>query len=264
MPRIPVMVLGERRIAQQALTLLNQTPFCDAFNIRVMSTNEAFYSGYRRTFAGSEPHFIGNDARRTDEIVAALKSYKIGLILSIQHVWVLPDAVLDAVEGRAFNLHNARLPDYRGHNAISHALLNGEKTFTSTLHWMAPKVDTGDIAYAIDTPVREDDTAVSLYVRTIDAAERAFRSLLEDLADGRTPPRVPIDPGAGRYYRRADLDPYRELNGITDAEDIRRRARALYFPPHSPAVFRTPAGSAFVVPAGSWIPSGPGANHHTW
>ena len=65
--------------------------------------------------------------------------YKINMIISIQHPWIISKSILDAVDGFAFNIHFGKLPEYRGHHLGIHSILNGEKTFTTTCHWMAQK-----------------------------------------------------------------------------------------------------------------------------
>ena len=65
--------------------------------------------------------------------------FKQGLIVR------LPSSNVFEAWQKIINLHNAKLPDYRGHNSISHEILNGETKHTTTIHKIAKEVDRGEI-----------------------------------------------------------------------------------------------------------------------
>jgi methionyl-tRNA formyltransferase len=176
------------------------------------------------------------DARDRDSngLLEALARTGITALVSVQYPWILPTEVIEAVGGRAFNLHNARLPDYRGYNSLTHEILNGESVHTVTLHWMQPQVDTGYVAYSAITQIDQTDTAKSLHQRSIPLARCVFDRLLDALASGDSIPRVEIPPG-GHFYRRVEIEQHRSLSAPFDADEIARHARAFHFPPHEPA-----------------------------
>ena len=149
------------------------------------------------------------------------------VLIAVQATEIIP---LDEIRkyDQAFTLHNAKLPEYRGHNTISHALLNGETEYTSTIAWMAEKVDTGDIAYQCTIPIFEHDTAFSLYQRTMASCKLILSQLYVDLMTGTPIPRIP-QVGTPHYYGK-ELD-----KQIKRWEDIPRVARAFSFPSHAPA-----------------------------
>jgi len=102
--------------------------------------------------------FVSNDKRNEEELIRIIKAKKVEYLLSVQHIWVLSKKVLNLVKG-AYNIHNAKLPNYKGYYSISHAILNGDKTYTSTVHYMAPKVDSGDIIFEKTIEIAQTDTA---------------------------------------------------------------------------------------------------------
>ena len=67
--------------------------------------------------------FISNEKKNENEIIDSIKEHKINLIISVQHCWIFSDKILKSVNGNAYNLHNAKLPDYKGYNTINHAIL---------------------------------------------------------------------------------------------------------------------------------------------
>ena len=225
-----LLFLGDRRISWEALKHLASPAWRDAFDLRGLVTSPDIEAHYT-ALTGEQPQFITNASRRTQAILDCIRDQQIDVLLSIQYNWILPASVLDAVQRRAFNLHNAKLPDYKGYNSIAHAIHNGDTVYESTLHWMADEVDSGDIAYVGLTPIRPDDTARSLYERSVDGAMDAFVRLLADLKAGRSPPRRPMQTGAGVFYQRDSAAELADLTGVVDPVQIERTARAAYFPP---------------------------------
>lgn len=191
---------------------------------------------------------IDNATRAEEELRAAIDASGANILLSIQHPWILPGDLLQAVGHHAFNLHNAPLPDLKGHNSANHAILDGRQEYASTVHWMFEQPDTPVIAFEERFDIAADETALSLHRKAAAAGTQAFSRLLACLISGDEVPRHERS-GRGVFHERDSLDEFREIPDSRDAADVSRRARALYFPPFEPA-FVTVAGLRFhVIPA---------------
>ena len=245
---IRIMFLGNRRIAWRALKLLTSDQYKAHFDLRVLVTDESIWRNFRILRPGNQAVHITNQQRQTDAIGHAIQSNAIDVLLSIQYNWILPGQILDMVGRRAFNLHNARLPSYKGYNSISHAIANGDTTYDTTVHWMADEVDTGDIAYIARTPIARDDTALTLYRRTVDTAMTAVQSLLNDLAAGRTVPRSPMPNGHATFYVRNSVAAMADVTNQVDTATLALMARAAYFPPNNTAHFFHDGQKYLIVP----------------
>ena len=116
----------------------------------------------------------------------------------------------ESVNSFAFNLHNAKLPDYKGHNTCNHAILNNDRTYTSTFHYLAPEVDMGDIIFEEEIEVEENETAYSLYHKAIESGEKCFANLIRSLLEHKGLSRRPIV-GSGIFYPRNSIDKLREI-----------------------------------------------------
>jgi methionyl-tRNA formyltransferase len=188
-------------------------------------------------------------SRNEPGVLDLIKSTGADLLISVQYPWILSGDLLDRVSRRALNLHNARLPDYRGHNSMTHVILNGDTEHTVTLHWMAPVVDRGEHCLEGTIPIAPDETALSLWEKSRVVAVRLFARLLDEFELLVAQPRRPIE-GVSRYYHR---DSWRALKRLLDDADlatIDRYARAFHFPPHEPAYFEHPDGRrTYVVPS---------------
>jgi methionyl-tRNA formyltransferase len=195
--------------------------------------------------------FIANEQRNDNLIREFIIRHQIDCLISVQHAWILPGDILDLVRGQAFNIHLAKLPEYKGWHGVSHALLNEEKNYTVSLHWMVNDVDSGAIAYEKQLDIFPHDTARSLYARAGSAGLDLFEQLLMDLKLGREVPKHPLQ-GTHRFYDRKAIDRYRILDPATAPEKIERVARALYFPPYEPASLNLPQGKLYLIPEREW------------
>jgi folate-dependent phosphoribosylglycinamide formyltransferase PurN len=161
----------------------------------------------RATKAGLE---VFPSGRKNEGFLDFVQRTRAEYLISVQHPWILSPPVIGAVGGRAFNLHLAPLPEYKGWHGCPHAILNDNPIYRVVLHWMAPELDSGDIAYEAAFPIAPDETAASLYAKASAAGVSLFEALLHDLASDVVPPRRPMTVRS-RMYRRDDLDRYREV-----------------------------------------------------
>lgn len=243
-----VIFLGERRLAQVCLVSLAKN-YSASISLCALVSPPSFFHSAKQTF----PQFLENTAHIDNSVrneQAILEEIgRADLLISVQHPWILSASILDAVDGSALNLHNAKLPEYGGFNSISHAIILGDKNYTSTLHWMANEVDTGPIALEAQTKISGTDTAYSLYQKTIPIVESIFTEGIEQYLDGALPRRA--CEGGKHFFSRKSLDELKDVSSVTCSETIDRIVRGAYFPPHEPA-FRCLGGGGkhFLIPEG--------------
>lgn len=247
-PPIRLMFLGNRRIAWDVLKLLSSDAYRSSFDVRALVTDATIWREYQALHPHSDTCFISSDRRQSETIYETVKAQSIDVLLSIQYNWIIPGNILDLVERRAFNLHNARLPDYKGYHSITHAIANHDTSYETTIHWMADVVDSGDIAYVTKTPVQADDTAQSLYLRTLDAAMLAVQSLLQNLASGEEVPRHTMHQGQGTFYTRNSVTLLADVSDKVNTEQLAHIARATFFPPNNTAHFFYAGKKYLLVP----------------
>lgn len=105
-----------------------------------------------------------------------------------------------------FNFHPAPLPEYKGRNLCYHAIMNGEKEFGATLHYMDENFDTGDIVEVSKFPVSEKDTAEDLSDIAIGVSKNLFVKYFPRILAGEEFPRIPNV--GGTYYPKEEIDEY--------------------------------------------------------
>jgi len=79
------------------------------------------------------------------------------LAFSLYYRKIIPEVLINSFHYGIINLHSSLLPKYRGPVPTMWGLLNGEKEFGLTLHYIDSGVDTGDIIsqikFKVDRPV---------------------------------------------------------------------------------------------------------------
>jgi len=192
-------------------------------------------------------HTLKN-SNEPEVVIQMIEEIEPDFIVSVQYPWILPAAVLDLAPNNAFNIHNAKLPDYRGHNALTYEILNQENFHISTLHMMDKEVDRGQFIKSEQIEIKQQDTAFSLWQRSIISCLDLFRWLVieknylstRDLA-------TPIL-GLGNYYGKYQINKDKEIPEGSEIKTIERFARAFYFPPHEPAYFRSGNTKIYISP----------------
>lgn len=246
-----ILFLGQKTVGERCFEILLQKAgqgyavagICSNPNTNVWWKSNNIYQKSQRLAIP----FISNEKRNEDIILALIKSQLIDILISVQHPWILPENILKAAQYKALNLHNAKLPAYKGYNTVNHAIINGEQTYTSTIHWMIKEVDQGAVAFEETVSISNDDTAISLYQKSCDAGIMAFEKLVECLAKNKTIPHQVVS-GQGHFYAKADLEKVREIENPTDQSEISRKARGLFYPPYEPAFYRVAGQKIYVLP----------------
>ena len=171
------------------------------------------------------------DDSKTQDFISQCQA---DVLISIQHPKLISKKSINLVQGQAFNLHLAPLPEYKGYYGINHAILNGDKIYKSTIHWMNEKADEGDIAYESTIPISKNETALSLYRKAETAGFKIFLSLINNLNDGIIPPSNPQN-GSGDFYSHKSLSQLKNINFPIDIKEVEIKTRAFHFPPFEPA-----------------------------
>jgi len=105
------------------------------------------------------------DDRQTFELSLHRLEPSLGVICSYNRI--LWPALLKVFPCGVVNLHNGRLPEYRGANVLQWAIINGEPATAATLHYVDEGIDTGPVIDAVEVAITEADTALTLRERLV-------------------------------------------------------------------------------------------------
>ncbi|MDX2145155.1 MAG: formyltransferase family protein [Rhodospirillaceae bacterium] len=139
---------------------------------------------------------------------------------------IVPDAVLAALPGPAYNFHPGP-PNYRGLFPSVFALYDQATSFGVTCHEMTAEVDSGPIVAVERFPIAADFDRETLDGMTY----AAMLSLVEKLAAPLREVAVPLprcaETWSGPIRRRADFDALCRLPANATEAEFKRRLRAV-------------------------------------
>lgn len=171
------------------------------------------------------------------------------LLYSVQYHQILRKDHL-AQAGIAVNLHMAPLPEYRGSNQFSYAIIDGKKEFGTTLHVMDPRIDHGAILFQKRFPIPEGCWVEELYRLTFDASLQLFCDTFSFVAEGRLEPmpqeELEAQYGTALHFRR-EINDLKQLQFDWDSEKIQRHIRATYMPGFEPPYFMMDGRKLYVT-----------------
>ena len=155
------------------------------------------------------------------------------MLLSVQYHRILTPTQLGKARRVAVNLHMAPLPEYRGSNQFTHAILDGKAEFGTTLHVMDARIDHGPILAQRRWPIPSGQWVEDLYARTVEESVALFRDALPSLIAGslEATPQQELVPRYGTALNlRAGVEGLKVLDLSWPAEKIERHLRATYMP----------------------------------
>jgi methionyl-tRNA formyltransferase len=119
----------------------------------------------------------------------SVRRENVDLLLNVHALVVGHADVVAAPRIGSFNLHPGPLPEYAGLNAPSWAIYHGAPRYAVTLHWMAPGIDTGDIAFTAPVGITGQETGLTLSAACVRAGLPLIGALLRVAASH--PHRIP-------------------------------------------------------------------------
>jgi len=159
------------------------------------------------------------------------------LILSVQYHRILKPQHIARARQIAVNLHMAPLPEYRGCNQFSFAILDKAKIFGATLHRLEAGIDSGDILFETRFEIPAQCWVKQLYQITETASEQLFKQHIGDIINGNyrpVPQETLLEQRGCSYHYRNEIEQIKQIDLNWSAEKIERHLRATCFPPFEP------------------------------
>lgn len=96
------------------------------------------------------------------EFIEKSKSYDCDLFVSMSFNQIFRKKIIETPRLGVINCHAGKLPFYRGRNILNWALINDEKEFGITVHYIDEGIDTGDIINQRSFPITDHDSYKTL------------------------------------------------------------------------------------------------------
>jgi methionyl-tRNA formyltransferase len=123
----------------------------------------------------------------------------VDVLLSVAAPEIFAEAALSSA-AYVLNVHNGKLPTYRGMMPTFWALANGDPEITITVHEMAQKIDAGRVVAEIPVSVEPNESAFELARRTKIIAGREVARLLSAVGTEAWPEPRGFETAGGGYY----------------------------------------------------------------
>jgi len=94
----------------------------------------------------------------SENFLNTLKEYDCDLFVSMSFNQIFKEKIINMPSLKTINCHAGKLPCYKGRNILNWVLINDEKEFGITVHYMDKGIDTGDIIIQRIYPITDNDT----------------------------------------------------------------------------------------------------------
>ncbi|MGH1371926.1 MAG: methionyl-tRNA formyltransferase [Cellvibrionaceae bacterium] len=134
--------------------------------------------------------FLNFDNVNHDDSVLALAQYGSCLFVSMSFDQIIRPELLGVPPQGFVNCHAGALPFYRGRNPLNWALINDEKRFGITAHYIDEGIDTGAILVQEFFSISDSDDYQSLLAVAIEHCPKVLLKAVDAIASGTQKPIV--------------------------------------------------------------------------
>jgi methionyl-tRNA formyltransferase len=114
-------------------------------------------------------NFITHPKINSLEFLDLIKGYECDLFVSMSFNQIFRNELINLPSLKTINCHAGKLPFYRGRNILNWALINDEKEFGITVHYVDEGIDTGDIIVQNCYAITDQDDYSTLLKRAYGA-----------------------------------------------------------------------------------------------
>lgn len=123
--------------------------------------------------------FIKHKNVNSDEFISTVEKYKCDLFVSMSFNQIFKSKIINLPKYKVINCHAGKLPFYRGRNVLNWVLINDEKEFGVTVHFVDEGIDTGDIILQKNFKINDDDNYNTLLEKAyIECANLVYEAIL--------------------------------------------------------------------------------------
>jgi methionyl-tRNA formyltransferase len=168
------------------------------------------------------------------KFVAKVAGLHPDILFCAQYPKILKAPLLQIPQKGCVNLHFAPLPKYRGCFPVSWAIINDEKQFGVTIHFMEAGVDSGDIIAQTMFEIKDSFSGIDLYRKCTENGLELFKKTFPLMKSGEVSRQKQDNSQATSYSREIPYN--RTIDWSWKARKVHNFIRALYFPPFDSAM----------------------------
>ena len=123
--------------------------------------------------------YLKNKNVNSDEFISTIKKYKCDLFVSMSFNQIFKSKIINLAKYKTINCHAGKLPFYRGRNVLNWVLINDEKEFGITVHFVDEGIDTGDIILQKSFQISDNDSYKTLLEKAyVECSSILYESIL--------------------------------------------------------------------------------------
>ena len=120
----------------------------------------------------------------SEEFYLKACEYNCDLFVSMSFNQIFRKRIIELPRLNTINCHAGKLPFYRGRNILNWALINDEKEFGITVHYIDEGIDTGDIILQRCFPITDDDDYATLLMVSHKACADILYDAIKQVQNG--------------------------------------------------------------------------------
>jgi methionyl-tRNA formyltransferase len=122
--------------------------------------------------------YLKSEKINSQSFIEKISRYECDLFVSMSFNQIFKKEIINLPKYKIINCHAGKLPFYRGRNILNWVLINDEREFGITVHYVDEGIDTGDIILQDNYPITmEDDYSTLLETAYIECANILYRSV---------------------------------------------------------------------------------------
>lgn len=226
-----IVFFGSGPVAAKSLKLLNES-----FEIECVIT-KASTKKEMASINQNTPVYCANNRRELDELFSD-KEFRSELAILIDFGIIISQKVIDSFSLGIINSHFSILPEWRGADPITFAILSGQKKTGVSMMLLSVGMDEGDVLGYTEQEISADDTSTSLTEKLIEASHNQLVTCIPLYINGEIKPLNQLEAGLNMgindiSYSRKLTKQDGEIVWTKTADQIEREIRAYYEWPKS-------------------------------
>lgn len=216
-----IFFLGSKKIGLECLKILHKNQ--NKLNYEIVGVLTNIKSENIKKYS------LKNNIKLCNSLEEFLNLDEVDITISVQFDKILnKDHILKAKE-LAINLHMAPLPEYRGCNQFSLAIIENRNIFGTTIHKLDKGIDSGDILFESRFEIPKDCWVDDLYALTYQKSLTLFQDSLSKIInmDYELTPQLNLQKsrGSSLHYRN-EINKLKRIDLSWDTDKINRYIRA--------------------------------------
>lgn len=196
----------------------------------VCARNDAPDTVLRAQAAQNRLDFITHPRINSEEFLEWMKKYDCDLFVSMSFNQIFRSALINLPILRTINCHAGKLPFYRGRNILNWVLINDEREFGITVHYVDEGIDTGDIILQRCYPISDEDNYATLLECAYHGCANILYDSIKDLQGGKVEPFAQDNIDQFGFYCTARKQGDERLDWNQKSRDIFNFVRAICRP----------------------------------